>query len=124
MKRLVATFILLVALVGCTQPLEQTARDAIATASGAISAAQTSYSATCSQNSGQRACGIIIKAAAANNTAIDALQAYCGFSPTTPISAQCTPVKTAASALTSALNNLQAAINDLKAAAPAKTGGM
>jgi len=117
MKRTVTKLFItlgLIALLGCSQPIEKTARDGIATASGVIAKYQSQYKAECTATPTGTACVTINKAIAANNTAIDALEAYCGFSPGSDLASTCKPVANAKDGLTSALSNLQNVLNDVR----------
>jgi hypothetical protein len=106
--------ITLLAMLGCSQPIEKTARDGIATASGVIKQYQSQYKAECTAQPTGAACVTINRAIAANNTAIDALEAYCGFSPGADLAAACKPVASAKDGLSSALANLQNVLNDVR----------
>jgi len=107
-------------MAGCNQPLEQIARNGIATAKGYIAAAAAKHGPECIATAGKAEyCDVIVKAAYAENAAVDALETYCQLpahtsdNPTQP----CQPLKSAAPALTAALENLNALSADLKGAA-------
>lgn len=109
----IGALLLMVTLTGC-QPLEQSARDGIATFDGALAAAHDHHAAECTANNQLAACQTINKGIAAKRTAITALEAYCGFSPGTPLDAPCAPVTSAGPALQAALNNLNQLLTDVK----------
>lgn len=115
MKKYLLLLLLIITLTtGCSQPIEKTARDGIATASGVIRQYQSQYRAECTATPTGAACVTINQAIAANNTAIDALEAYCGFKPGDDLAGVCHPVTTAKDGLTTALNNLQAVVADVR----------
>ena len=112
--RKLLTLCIIIATVGCSQPIEKTARDGIATASGVIKQYQAQYKAECTATPTGAACATINRAIAANNTAIDALEAYCGFTPGADLASTCHPVATAKDGLASALGNLNNILNDVR----------
>ncbi len=112
MKKL--ALLLLLILAGCSQPIEKTARDGIATATGAISNYQAKYHDQCVATPTGTPCVVINKAIAGQNTAITALEAYCGFKPGDDLASTCKPVATAKDGLEAALNNLSQLVTDLK----------
>ncbi len=114
MKRIIALLALVVIIVGCSTPIEVTARNSIATASGFIAQAQADHKASCVPNPSQPVCIAINKAVSANNTAIDALEAYCGSAAFNAGTVACEPHAALADKLTAALQNLSTAITDVK----------
>lgn len=102
-------------LLGCT-PVEQNARDGIATAAAVLRFAQTKYGPSCTANPKQAICQNINKAVHANNLAIDALESYCQLTPASDPTLPCKPVKALEPALASALANLNQTVTDLKGA--------
>jgi hypothetical protein len=104
---------LAIVLSGCT-PVEQAARDAIAASAGALRSAQATYGAQCKVLPSAAPCVVINKAIAAQGVAIDATEAYCGFTAATPAGTACAPVKTALPALQTALANLSQTTKDVQ----------
>lgn len=117
MKKLyavLATAVLLLA-TGCPK-LELVARDSIAAAKGVIETQQSLNLASCQANASQDVCVNINRAVSAQNAAIDALNAYCGFTSASLPTDACVPVRGFEEALRSSLGNLQPAIKHLKGA--------
>lgn len=106
--------------IGCAQPIEVTARDAIAASKGYIASASQRHTAECIQSGGQAEyCQIIVQAAYAENAAVTALETYCQIPAhmlDTP-DKKCQPVKSAEPALVAALKNLNSLAGELKKAA-------
>jgi hypothetical protein len=113
MKKLFILLPLCMILTACS-PLEQTARNTAAALGGMVTAAQQQNQAACTASPTASVCGLINRAAAAQNALITATEAYCGFSPSTPLSSTCAPVKTAAGALQAAIDNANPFITSLK----------
>lgn len=111
MKRLLLCLPLLL-LVACNEPAEKQARDVIAAANGAITAAQS----VCAANPQARACPFIPQAVASENAAITALETYCGFTPSMSREATCKPIKSYETALITALGNLNQFTTEIKGA--------
>jgi len=108
---------------GC-QPLEQNARDVAASAQGFIETAQTLHSEECKANPGLQVCLVINSSVGAQNTLIDTIETYCGWTarPTldqlkTMTGQNCQRIKTAQDGLRTSLTNLNAIMADLKIAA-------
>ncbi len=110
-----AILLLVVLMVGCPRVVNN-ARDTIAAANGVIVQAEIQYSPTCTSNPSQPICNTINRAVAAQNAAITALEAYCGFNSASNPNDKCQPVKTLEPALTSALANLNQFVTELKGA--------
>jgi hypothetical protein len=108
------TIAVMLVMLGCSQPIEKTARDGIATATGAISNYQAKYHDQCVAAPTGTACVAINRAIVGQNATITALEAYCGFKPGDDLASACKPVATAKDGLQAALNNLQQLVNDLK----------
>ena len=110
--------VLFLLMLWACSPVDQQARDVIAGAKGAITAAEAQHP-ECSplrhpENQQQAACVTIAKAIAAENTAIDALNLYCNFSPSDPGSQQCERVQSAQDFLKNSLLSLQTITGDVK----------
>lgn len=105
----------LVILLGC-QPIQNTARDGIAAAKGVLQTAQTKYMAQCTANPQDAPCVIIHKGVAAQNVAIDALEAYCegGATPAFKDGGPCVANKAVEPKLRASLDNLNQIIPDVK----------
>ena len=117
-KYLVVVPIVLI-LFGC-QPLENSARDAIAVSQGFIQQAQINHHVQCVANPTLAfPCGVINQAVGAQNALIDATETYCSWPsrPTTPSTLPCAHNKSALPILTAALQNLSSLLPDLKKAA-------
>ena len=116
MKQLFLIPTLLAAIMFSCQatPLEQSARDTDAALSGALSAAQAQYQASCTSNPQQTVCTTINKAGAGQNALTTAIEAYCGWSAGTNTASTCTPVKTAAAGLQTAIDNANLFVTELK----------
>lgn len=109
MRKIMAVLALMALLpsVGCG-PAEKTARDVISSATGAISSAQVEYKAECTTLPTAPKCVLINDAVHAQNAAITALEAYCGFAVGVSLPGdKCAPVSTATGALTASLANLK-----------------
>ncbi len=120
-KILFLTIALIVGITcGCSEPPEQTARNVIASASGAISSAQANYTKSCTANPAQKVCQSINRTIDGENAAITSLETYCSFelAPVLPDpSRKCVPVKGALSGLQAAVSNLNQLIGELKGTA-------
>lgn len=112
----VATICCLVLLTVACHTIESNARDTIAAAQGVIVQAQVQFQPQCSADATKAPCPVINQAVSAQNAAITALEAYCGFTPTSGVTEKCTPVKSLQPALTSALANLNQFVTELKGA--------
>ena len=100
-------------MIAC-ESVEQQARDTAAALGGAIAAAQTQNQAACAAAPTATACVVINKAVLAQNALITADEAYCGFSPGTPLTTSCAPVKSAEGGLIAAISNATRFITELK----------
>ncbi len=103
--------------VACT-PVEQQARNTAAALQGALGSAQQQHMTECKLDATQPVCVTINKAVAGQNALITSVEAYCGWSTTSPPqfgSATCVPVKTAEPALKTAIANATQFISELKA---------
>lgn len=111
-------------LTGCPkQKPEQTARDVIASATGAIEQAQGEYKDSCVAKPGQQECILINQAVYAQNASITGLEIYCSWpkgvvlpSPNTI----CSPVKSALPALEASVTRLDQLIGQIRAIIQAK----
>jgi hypothetical protein len=101
-------------MAGCSQPLEQTARDLLAANKGALTAAQDQYRASCTTAPTGTPCAIINKDIAAQNVAVDALEAYCGSAAFNTSGAPCQPNAALKDKLTAALSTLNQDFTDVK----------
>lgn len=102
-------------LIGCSP--EQTARDAIAAATGTIAKAQAQHQAACTTNPADAPCVLINRAVNAQNAAIAGLETYCGWSLSGTLpdrGAACAPNKDALSGLNVALTNLKQIVTEVK----------
>jgi hypothetical protein len=109
-------FVLTFVMVACS-PLEQQARNTAAALNGAISAAQTQFMSECTASPKDQPCVIINQAVAGQNALVTAVEAYCGWSETSPPAngaETCVPVKGAAAGLQTAINNATLFITELK----------
>jgi hypothetical protein len=102
------------AIDGCSQPIEMTARDVIAANHGVLTAAQAQHRAECTANHSLAACQIIAKDISAQNLAIDALEAYCGSVAFNLGNAPCEPHAPLRDKLAAALLDLNQDMNDVK----------
>lgn len=102
---------LLLLLAAC-QPPEQSARDTIAAAKGAIEQQQAKHP-ECVANPSGSGCQRINRAVDLQNAAIDSLHVYCASS-TYESGGSCTPDKTALPAMREAVKRLDAIIRELK----------
>lgn len=93
------------------QPLEASARDAVASAKGYLDSAKSKHPECPAASSTQ--CQIIAKGVAAKDSVIDALSVYCA-GPDFAAGGACTPQAAAADKLQSALNGLQTTLADVK----------
>lgn len=107
--------VLLLLTVAC-HTFEANARDTIAAANGVIVQAEIQYGPSCLANSKQTVCDDINKSVAAQNAAITALEAYCGFTGASQAQDKCQPVKSLQPALNAALTNLAQFVTELKGA--------
>lgn len=99
-------------------PLDQVARNTLATSSGVLNQAQLEYLAECSANPTTATCTLINQGGAAQNAALTTLETYCGFprSGVVPApDAKCVPVASFEPALITATANLQELVGELKA---------
>lgn len=98
-------------------PLDQVARNTLATSSGVLNQAQVEYLAECSANPTTKTCTLINQAGAAQNAALTTLETYCGFANTAVLpaaDAECHPVASFESALVTATANLQELVGEVK----------
>lgn len=119
-KSLILALVLSLGLVACG-PIEETARDSIAAAKGAIQEAQTAYIPICIEtgtNPSDPACFLINNAIDINDLAIDALLTYCGFeidnTTTSEPPLTCNPQSDKKALLLTALKNLNRIIADVR----------
>ena len=99
-------------------PIDQVARNTLATSSGVLNQAQKEYLAECSANPTTKTCTLINQAGSAQNAAITAVETYCGFPNSGAVPSQdakCVPLASAESALVAATANLQEIIGEVKA---------
>lgn len=102
-------------LLGCSP--EQTARDAIAAATGTIAKAQTQHQAECQVNPAAGTCVLINRAVNAQNAAMTGLETYCGWRLSGVLpdrGAVCTPNGSALNTLNVALSNLKQITTEVK----------
>lgn len=119
MKKLVAIFLslfLCIGLTGCP-PIEQSARDGLAAASGSIFAVQQSYLPVCEPiagtNPSAEACSTINRAIDAHNLAVDTLNLYCSGSDYLA-GGPCQPNREFEPRLKEALKNLERIVKEVK----------
>lgn len=122
MKKLTYIWVitLTIVMMSCT-PLEQAARNTAAALQGALVTAQAKYQTTCTATPTQSQCVEINQAVAGENALVTAVEAYCGWSQTSPPIVQtttCVPVKTAAAGLQTAVNNGNLFVTELKGLLP------
>lgn len=117
MKRILLPLLsIAVMLVTGCGPFEKSARDTIATATGAISQAQIEYKAECLALPSAPKCVLINDAIHVQNLAITGLEIYCGFQVNVTLpTATCVPVKTAQAGLSAALSQLGAITGQITA---------
>ena len=97
-------------------PVEKTARDTIAAATGLIQSAQTEYKAECAALPTAPKCVLVNDGVHGQNAAITALEAYCGFQVGVSLPSDvCKPVKGAEPALTAAIGNLNRFVGEITA---------
>ncbi len=114
---LLPLLVLTLGVKGCS-PLENQARNAIAGADGFLEQAQKNHLDECKANpSKDFPCGMINRAGAAQNLAIDSLRVYCGYTKATPPNTPCVANKSSAASLRAAIDNLNKIIADYKEAA-------
>lgn len=101
-----------------SQPLEQTARDTVATAKGYLDAAKVHHPECAAPAEGTPVstnCQIISRGVAAKDSVIDALNIYCASPDYSNNGGPCVPNKDLQPKLQEALNNLNQTITDVKA---------
>lgn len=107
-------------IAGCNSFASQ-ARDSIAAFNGYLTAAQAKHTGECIVSKGELpVCDTLRRSDAAENAAIDALEAYCQIPPHTTFTgagASCKPVTSLQGGLTAALAGISALTPDIKAAA-------
>lgn len=115
MKRLIWLPLLAITLA-CppSQPLEQTARDSVATAKGYLDSAKQHHP-ECAADASSTNCQVIAKGVAAKDSVIDAVNIYCASNDYSNNSGPCVPNKDLQPKLQEALNNLNQTITDVKA---------
>lgn len=116
MRKFIFALAFIVLLLGCTQPPEKVARDIIAANNGLLLTAMVQHHDECVADTSKSACQLILKDIAAQNLAIQSLEAYCSFGPSSRPTDECVPVKSLSGALVSALKNLNSLSGQLKAA--------
>lgn len=109
--KIAALLALTVVLVACA-PLQDTARNGIASAKGFLDSEKAAHP-ECAVDSEAQACYLIKRGVAAKDATIDALEAYCGGSAF-DAGAPCTPHSDLTDKLKSALANLNLTISDIK----------
>lgn len=79
MRSVTAMLLILLVMmtVGCSQPIESTARDGIASASGFLKQEVPANTSVCQANPALEKCVAIKKASQSLNVVIDALELYC-----------------------------------------------
>jgi len=112
MKKLLLLVLSLV-LIACNQPIEQTARDSVATAKGYLDSARQHHP-ECQPNSTGAVCQIISRGVAAKDAVIDAVDIYCASPQYSEQGGPCAPNKDAAQKLKEALKNLSTIMTDVK----------
>ncbi|KKL19417.1 hypothetical protein LCGC14_2465690 [marine sediment metagenome] len=100
-------------LVGC-QPLQQTARDSIAVAKGAIETAQQEYLVRCLASPTDTPCEIIKDAIAAQNLVVDVGILYCAGNDAWLTGGPCSPSRGVEPRLKEALLRLDTIISNVK----------
>lgn len=102
-----------------SQPLEQTARDTVATAKGYLDSAKSHHpecAAPADASTPQSVnCQVIAKGVAAKDSVIDALNVYCASPDYSNNGGPCVPNKDLQSKLQAALDDLNRTITDVKA---------
>lgn len=101
-----------------SQPLEQSARDAVATAKGYLDSAKQHHPECATADATAAAstnCAVIAKGVAAKDTVIDAVNIYCASPDYSSNGGTCTPNKDLQPKLQEALSNLNQTITDVKA---------
>lgn len=114
---------LVIALCGITtacSPIENNARDAAAGLNGALTAAITKYTDTCTKtNPNAPVCNVLRSGVAGQNALVTSVETYCGWSvaapPTDPLT-KCKPVATAKAGLIAAIANANQLTLEIKAA--------
>jgi hypothetical protein len=123
-KTLAVTAVLLAVMLtiaGCSQPIESTARDGIASASGFLNQEVAVNRDKCIAAPSLQKCVAIKKASQTLSVAIDTLEAFCGSPAFNLGNAPCTPPTDAnikqqlIDKLTAVLTDLNRDINDVKA---------
>lgn len=120
MKRLLILPLLFAALAmsACppSQPLEKSARDAVATSKGYLDAAKEHHPECVSDTpAASTNCTIISRGVAAKDSVIDAVNIYCASPEYSNGTGECIPNKDLEPKLKEALDNLNRTINDVKA---------
>jgi hypothetical protein len=117
--KLVGLAVLLFALVACPQqPIEQTARDGIATAKGMLDDAKSRHP-ECQTDAVSKVCKILKTATSAKDTLIDALSLYCAGAPDPGAKSfdeggPCKPDKSVGPRLSAAMKSLDQIMADAK----------
>lgn len=111
---LTITLVLCLFTVACA-PIEQTARNGIATAKGFLDSEKAAHPECVVNAASSNACYLISKGVAAKDSTIDALEAYCG-GPEFDNGGACTPHADLQPKLKSVLANLNQTIADIKKA--------
>lgn len=121
MKKLIFLPLLLFTLACPHQPLEQTARDAVATAKGYLESAKANHPECVPQPAHPQVapaastmCSIINRGIAGKDLVIDALETYCANPDFDSKGGVCTPNKDAEPKLRAALSNLNQILKDVK----------
>lgn len=115
---LVPILALLAITLACppSQPLEQTARDSVATAKGYLDAAKAHHPECATPGTPVSTnCDIIGKGVGAKDAVIDAINVYCASNDYSNNGGPCVPNKDLQPKLQEALNNLNQTITDVKA---------
>lgn len=114
---LVPILVLLAITLACppSQPLEQTARDGVASAKGYLDSAKAHHpECVIAPPAASTNCQIITKGVAAKDSVIDAVNLYCASPSYSDNGGSCVPDKAVEPKLQEALNNLNQIIKDVK----------
>lgn len=112
MKRLIIVLASVAFLASCNDFAGKSAKT-IAAASAFINAENAQHAISCNANPSQQVCQLLVRSSAAVNTAIDALETYCG-GPQFAGGGNCQPHAAYADKVNAAIMGLSQDVSDIK----------
>ena len=113
MRKALPLLLSLCLILTACQPIEMSARDAIATAKGYLDSAKQHHP-ECASGGHSATCDVIARGVAAKDTVADAVNIYCASPSYTDQGGACTPNKDAEPKLKEALKSLSTIMRDVK----------